>query len=80
MNFAVVLGADKCSKNQSPEQKTLTSNVSRSIDAKPHVVVAACPFCMTMLKDGVKTKEKESEIEVWTLRKSLPEQIDCKLH
>jgi hypothetical protein len=33
---------------------------------------------MTMLKDGV--KEKESEIEVWTLRKSLSEQIDCKLH
>ena len=29
MDFAVVLGADKCSKNQSPEQKTLTSNVSK---------------------------------------------------
>ncbi|GEM_PF-1329913 len=35
---------------------------------------------MTMLKDGMKAKEKEAEIEVWTLQKSLPEQIDCKLH
>ncbi|GAA0884628.1 hypothetical protein GCM10009120_32260 [Sphingobacterium siyangense subsp. cladoniae] len=37
-------------------------------------------ICMTMLKDGMKAKEKEAEIEVWTLQKSLPEQIDCKLH
>gem|GEM_PF-1662240 len=44
MDFAVVLEADKCSKNQSLEQKTLTSNVSRNIDAQPQVVVAACPF------------------------------------
>ncbi len=44
MDFAVVLGADKCSKNQSLEQKTLTSNVSRNIDAQPQVVAAACPF------------------------------------
>ncbi|MGF7028927.1 hypothetical protein L1283_005736 [Sphingobacterium sp. HSC-15S19] len=29
MDFAVVLGADKYSKNQSLEQKTLTSNISK---------------------------------------------------
>ena len=28
------------------------------------VVAAACPFCMTMLRDGVKAKEKEDVIQV----------------
>ena len=28
------------------------------------IVAAACPFCMTMMRDGVKAKNKEENIEV----------------
>jgi heterodisulfide reductase subunit D len=31
------------------------------------IVAANCPFCMTMLRDGVKHHEKESEVEVLDL-------------
>jgi Fe-S oxidoreductase len=34
------------------------------LESKATVVAAACPFCMTMLRDGVKGKEKEQEIQV----------------
>ena len=34
------------------------------LEANPNVVAAACPFCMTMLRDGVKHHNKEQEIEV----------------
>src|SRR4051812_28192629 len=42
-------------------------NVERSTEAintGAEIVAAACPFCNTMLTDGVKTKEKENEVVV----------------
>jgi Fe-S oxidoreductase len=30
----------------------------------PQVVAAACPFCMTMLSDGIKNFNKEQEVQV----------------
>ena len=29
-----------------------------------NIIATACPMCMTMLKDGIKMKDKENEIEV----------------
>jgi Fe-S oxidoreductase len=34
------------------------------LETQPQVVAAACPFCMTMLRDGVKHHNKEQEIQV----------------
>jgi len=43
------------------------------VEAKPDVVVAACPFCMTMLSDGV--KEKELDIKVLDIVELFAENI-----
>ena len=42
-------------------------NIERTEDAlevKPDVIATGCPFCNTMMTDGVKYFEKENEIEV----------------
>ncbi|MDG2279133.1 MAG: (Fe-S)-binding protein [Flavicella sp.] len=42
-------------------------NIMRTEDAlevKPEIIATGCPFCNTMMTDGVKNKEKEAEIEV----------------
>ncbi len=30
----------------------------------PNIVATACPFCMTMLEDGIKTKEATDSVKV----------------
>ncbi len=50
-----------------PEKGAKDINVERigdAIEAQAQVVAAACPFCMTMLRDGVKHFEKEAEMQV----------------
>ena len=37
------------------------------------IIAAGCPFCMTMMTDGVKNKEKEAEVEVKDLAELIAE-------
>jgi len=42
-------------------------NVTRTeqaIETNATTIAASCPFCMTMLTDGVKTKDKVDQIKV----------------
>jgi Fe-S oxidoreductase len=49
------------------EKGTTRINLERSAEAintGADVVAAACPFCNTMLTDGVKAAEKEDSVKV----------------
>ncbi len=35
-----------------------------ALEIKPNIIATGCPFCNTMMTDGVKNKEKESDIKV----------------
>ena len=42
-------------------------NIERTeeaLDTKTSVIAAGCPFCNTMISDGVKAKEKEKDVKV----------------
>jgi len=50
-----------------PEKGKKDINVERIEDALEtgaKIVASACPFCMTMLTDGLKNKEKENDVKV----------------
>jgi Fe-S oxidoreductase len=50
-----------------PEKGNIDINVLRTEDAletKPDIIATGCPYCNTMMTDGVKAKEKENEISV----------------
>src|SRR6202166_4560817 len=60
-------GAGGAQMFKEEEKGTTRVNFERMedvLESKATIVAAACPFCMTMLSDGVKGKEKEQEIQV----------------
>jgi len=51
-------------------------NIERTEEAlatNAETIAVACPFCMTMMSDGVKNKEKESEVKVKDLAELIAE-------
>jgi Fe-S oxidoreductase len=46
------------------------------LEVKPDVVAVGCPFCMTMLRDGVKLNEKENEIQVLDIAEMIAQAKD----
>ncbi len=54
-------------------------NIERTEDAlevKPNVIATGCPFCNTMMTDGVKNFEKEDEIEVLDVAELIAQAAD----
>ncbi len=47
-----------------------------AIEVKPDIIAAGCPFCNTMMTDGVKHFNKESDIEVKDLAELIAEAAD----
>lgn len=60
-------GAGGAQMFKEPEKGDQDINIERTeqaLDTKPEIIAAGCPFCNTMMTDGVKAKEKEETIEV----------------
>lgn len=59
-----------------PEKGNKDINVERTEEALQTgatTVAVACPFCMTMMSDGVKNKEKENKVQVKDLAELIAE-------
>ncbi len=60
-------GAGGAQMFKEPEQGTKDVNVERTEEAlalNPDVIAVACPFCLTMMTDGVKNFNKEQDVKV----------------
>lgn len=58
-------GGAQMFKEAEPGKKEINvERIEEAIQVNAEIVASACPFCMTMLRDGVKIKEKEQEIQV----------------
>ncbi len=64
---ALCCGAGGAQMFKEPEKGDMDINVMRTEDAlktKPNIIATGCPYCNTMMTDGVKAKEREETIKV----------------
>lgn len=60
-------GAGGAQMFKEPEPGSKDINIERTeeaLETKPDIIAAGCPFCNTMMTDGVKGKEKEGDVQV----------------
>jgi Fe-S oxidoreductase len=58
-------GGAQMFKDAEPGDKEINiARTEEALETQPDIVAAACPFCNTMMTDGVKNKEKESSVAV----------------
>ena len=48
---------------EDPSQRVNTLRVEQLLETEPDVIASACPYCMTMLSDGVKEKQVEDKVQ-----------------
>ncbi|MCU0392236.1 MAG: (Fe-S)-binding protein [Thermoflexibacter sp.] len=60
-------GAQMFKEAEKGKKEINHERIEDAIETKASTVAVACPFCMTMMIDGVKRKEQENEIKVYDL-------------
>jgi heterodisulfide reductase subunit D len=71
-------GAGGAQMFKEPEKGRKDINIERTEEAlslSPNVIATACPFCMTMMTDGVKHFNKEQEVKVMDIAELVAEKI-----
>ena len=57
-------GAHMFKEEEKGDIRISTERTREAIETGASLIASNCPFCMTMLTDGVKTNEKEDEVKV----------------
>ncbi|MCX7605878.1 MAG: (Fe-S)-binding protein [Bacteroidia bacterium] len=77
-DFALCCGAGGAQMFKEPEPGRQDINIERTeelLRLSPHRIAVGCPFCMTMITDGVKHAGKQNEVQVQDLAEILAERL-----
>ncbi len=57
-------GAQMFKEAEKGDKEIYELRTEQALEQQPDVIATACPFCMTMMQDGLKMKEKQDQIQV----------------
>ena len=69
-------GAQMFKESEKGDKEINVARTEEAMDAKADIIAAGCPFCNTMLTDGVKSKEKGGSIKVMDVAELLADAED----
>ncbi|MDT7830180.1 (Fe-S)-binding protein [Pricia sp. S334] len=64
-------GAQMFKEAEEGDKEVNIARTEEAIEVQPEIIAAACPFCNTMMTDGVKGKDKEASIAVMDIAELL---------
>lgn len=64
-------GAQMFKEAEKGDKEVNIERTEQALETQPEIIAAACPFCNTMMTDGVKNKEKEAAIAVMDIAELL---------
>jgi Fe-S oxidoreductase len=69
-------GAQMFKEAEKGDKEINDERTEEALEVKPDIIAVGCPFCMTMMTDGVKTSEKEAEVKVYDLAEMVAQAND----
>lgn len=60
-------GAQMFKEEENGTERVNMKRTDEALETKADIVAAGCPFCMTMMTDGVKTREKQDDVKVFDI-------------
>jgi heterodisulfide reductase subunit D len=69
-------GAQMFKEAEKGDKEVFIERIEDAIETGANVIATACPFCMTMMTDGLKYKNKEDEIKNYDLAELIAMDLD----
>jgi len=69
-------GAQMFKEEEKGNKRINEERTKEAIDTGAKIIASNCPFCMTMLSDGIKLNEKEDEVKVIDLAELIEESME----
>jgi Fe-S oxidoreductase len=69
-------GAQMFKEAENGKKEVNMERADDMLESKANIVAAACPFCMTMLRDGIKHNNKEEEVQVLDVAELIANAMD----
>ncbi len=69
-------GAQMFKDAEAGKKEINIERTEQALDTQPDIIAAGCPFCNTMMTDGVKNKEKEGSIAVMDIAELIQQAED----
>jgi Fe-S oxidoreductase len=60
-------GAQMFKEDEPGDKRINMERAEEALSKNPDIIAANCPFCITMLMDGIKAKEKQEEVMVYDI-------------